>query len=297
MDNTHIYAIVAAGLVLCLLLRRGWPSVASHLAPFYFRVYKFLAYHYVLRRHALIGPWTAITVLAELIYLAVNVVCLALGAADWSQIGQRAGTLSVIHLGLLSSGLHLSFLASLLGLSLGTVRAIHQSAGVMTLGLVGCHIVVCAAADKPGFQREALRPFGITVREHPVDASPMLICSRPLRHCSCSQSSRDVSSRSCPTKSSFESISWSPLCVLIQPGGMSRPRGPFLTSSSISVAGCWVRHSSGRLQRCSSETVARIVEAHMSPSRRPVAWSSSRCIWRSHSRLSLVSTSIYGSLP
>ena len=174
MDNTHIYAIVAAGLVSCLLLRRGWPSMASHLAPFYFRVSKFLAYRYVLRRHALIGPWTALAVLTELIYLVVNVLCLALGAAKWSQIGQRAGTLSVIHLGLLSSGLNLSFLASLLGLSLGTVRAIHHSAGFMTLGLVGCHIVVAAATDEAGFQREALKPFGLTVREHPVDASPML---------------------------------------------------------------------------------------------------------------------------
>ncbi|KAK5400827.1 hypothetical protein LTR06_011211 [Exophiala xenobiotica] len=119
------------------------------------------SYNYVLRRHALIGPWTAITVLAVMICVAINIVCLTLGTADWSQAARRAGTLSIINLGALYSGLHLNFLASLLGFSLGTLRIIHRSASLIALSLAGFHIVVGAVTDKSAFQRAALKPSAL----------------------------------------------------------------------------------------------------------------------------------------
>ncbi|KAJ9493422.1 hypothetical protein H2202_011104 [Exophiala xenobiotica] len=98
---------------------------------------------------------------AVLICVATNIVCLTLGTVDWSQAARRAETLSIINLGALYRGLHLNFLASLLGFSLGTVRVIHRSASLIALSLAGFHIVVWAVTDNSGFQRAALKPSAL----------------------------------------------------------------------------------------------------------------------------------------
>ena len=111
MDITQIYAIVIAGVALVFLLRTGVSCLAPNLIATSSHVYQYLSHSYVLNRHTLIGPWTGAGVLLHLIYLAVNAVCLSVGVTNLSHAGRRAGTLAVINLGLLLSGLHLNFLA------------------------------------------------------------------------------------------------------------------------------------------------------------------------------------------
>ena len=246
MDITQIYAISAAGLALSLLLRSGWWSVASYFAPFCSRMFKYLTYSYVLRRHALIGPWTAITVLAVMICVAINIVCLTLGTTDWSQAARRAGTLSIINLGALFSGLHLNFLASLLGLSLATVRVIHRSASLIALSLAGFHIVVGAVTDKSAFQRAALKPSALIVRFSRSCTAPRLITLRLLQRCVCSRSFLDVSSRGHPTKYSYGFTRWPPSRARVRSGAIYGPTGTFPASFCTSSVDCSAAHSSGK---------------------------------------------------
>lgn len=60
-------------------------------------------------------------VLLRVIYLVVNVVYLGVSVTNLSHTERRVGTLLVINLGLLLSGLYLNFLANLLGLSMGAI--------------------------------------------------------------------------------------------------------------------------------------------------------------------------------
>jgi len=85
-------------------------------------------------------------VLAQLIYIAVNVFCFSFRASSISQAGLRAGTLSIVNLIPLFAGLHISFLADLLGVTLATFRQIHRSAGVMSVLLALFHVPVAVAS-------------------------------------------------------------------------------------------------------------------------------------------------------
>jgi len=163
MDITQIYAIVIAGVALVFLLRTGVSCLAPNLIATSSHVYQYLSHSYVLNRHTLIGPWTGAGVLLHLIYLAVNAVCLSVGVTNLSHAGRRAGTLAVINLGLLLSGLHLNFLADLLGLSVAAIRVIHRSAGLVAFGFAVFHVVVAAITERLAFVREFEKPFVIIV--------------------------------------------------------------------------------------------------------------------------------------
>jgi hypothetical protein len=164
MDITQIYAIVVAGITLIFLLRTGVSSFAPRLIASASRIHQYLSYTYVLNRHAFLGPWTVTAVLLLVIYLAVNVVCLGVGVADLSHAGRRAGTLSVINLGPLLSGLHLNFLADLLGLSVGAIRAAHRTVSFVAFGLAAFHVIVAAVTERALFRRELEKPFVVIVR-------------------------------------------------------------------------------------------------------------------------------------
>ncbi|KIW36230.1 uncharacterized protein PV06_11478 [Exophiala oligosperma] len=159
MEITQIYAVVIAGIALIFLLQTGVSSFAPRLIATASRTHQYLSYTYVLNRHAFMGPWTVTAVLLRVIYLAVNVVCLGVGVADLSHTGRRAGTLSVINLGPLLSGLHLNFLADLLGLSVGAIRAAHRTVSFVAFGLAAFHVIVAAVTERALFRRELEKPF------------------------------------------------------------------------------------------------------------------------------------------
>lgn len=247
MDGTHIYAIGVASLVFCLLLRSAWPSIALYLCPTYSRVSRYLTFSYILRRHTLVGPWSAIVVLLEMTYLTVNLVPLVLGASDWVQVGRRAGTLSIINLAPLLSGLHLGALADWLRLPLEVVRTVHRSASIMVLGLVMLHILVAAVSEKATFQRESLKPFALIVRCFLSCETRILIVFRLLQHCVCSLSYHNVWYRSYPMNSSFDLIRRSPWSPRIRFGDICRQRKNFLVCFSTSSADCSALPSLGKL--------------------------------------------------
>ncbi len=75
----------------------------------------------------------------------------------------RAGTLSLINLIPLYSGLHLSFLADMLGLSVRTYTKLHGSIGVTSGALAAFHIGVALAGSKHASFNSESRLYGLIV--------------------------------------------------------------------------------------------------------------------------------------
>lgn len=156
---TWVYAIVLAGITFYLALLNAVPYLLNAIA-----ITRRLTYLNLLNRHALIGPWSAATLLLQTLYLMANVFCLSFNVKNLSHAGRRAGTLALINLSPLLGGLHLDFLASIVGLPLKTIKRIHRSAGFASLALATFHVTVAAATENSAFKRESSRAFVIIVR-------------------------------------------------------------------------------------------------------------------------------------
>jgi hypothetical protein len=157
MDVTLGYAIATGGVLLILVLINLLPCLpylVSFAPPFFYQALKYLIYHYLVRRHRFLGPWTLADVIIQLVYIICNSLCLgfqvsSLGfqVSSIAKAGLQAGNLSLINLIPLFLGPHLSFLADILGVSLSTIRRIHRSAGLMSLGLVLFHVLVIVVSS------------------------------------------------------------------------------------------------------------------------------------------------------
>lgn len=173
MDTTWVYATVLAGITLSLVLLNTIPyflkafKIMRHLTiPHLLKALKImrhLTYVNVLNRHALIGPWSAVTLLFQSLYLLVNVFCLSFKVDNLSHAGRRAGTLSLINLGPLLGSLNLDFLAGILRLSLKSTQRIHRSAGIASFILAIFHVAVAAATETSTFLRASSHVFTIIV--------------------------------------------------------------------------------------------------------------------------------------
>jgi hypothetical protein len=149
MDPTLGYAIalggVFLGLILVNLLHLKRLTYLACLPSFartsLLRSWRYLIYPYVVHRHRFLPPFTLADLLTQLIYIAGNSFCLAYGSTI-EKAGLRAGTLSLINLIPLFFGPHLGFAADVLGLSLGTFRNVHRSAGLVSSGLALFHTAV-----------------------------------------------------------------------------------------------------------------------------------------------------------
>jgi hypothetical protein len=85
-------------------------------------------------------------VVLQLLYTTINVFYLSFKTASIRIAGSRAGTLSLANMIMLFAGLHLSFLADILGIRLTLYRLIHRSAGTMSVSLLVFHILTTTAS-------------------------------------------------------------------------------------------------------------------------------------------------------
>ena len=129
---TQIYAIAAGGLVLGLLLARIWKQYTLSINLF---VSRYLTYPCALPRLGYVGPWTPADIIMQAVYVALNILCVTLGAASTDDIQKRAGTLTIINIMPLFFGSHIVFAADLLGLTLSDFKRIHRCAGGMVFAL------------------------------------------------------------------------------------------------------------------------------------------------------------------
>jgi hypothetical protein len=142
MDITQKYATAAGGVFFIFTLVNLLPHITPLMGHISLFTSKHLTYPYLIYRHRFLGPWSPADGLVQLIYLTANVFCFSFRVATISEVGLRAGTLSLINMIPLFAGPHLSFLADLLGVSLRTYRQVHRSAGLMSFALILFNVLV-----------------------------------------------------------------------------------------------------------------------------------------------------------
>ena len=149
MDVTQFYTIAAGGCIALWLIVHTLIRLSWLFRPCDALLRKYFLYPLLLRRHRLLGPWTRAQVAFELIYFAANAFCTCFMISTASDVATRAGHLSLINMVPAYFGFHLSFVCTLLGVSLPTYRLFHASTGTMSIILGVIHVVI-SAAGKPG---------------------------------------------------------------------------------------------------------------------------------------------------
>lgn len=110
---------------------------------------KHLSYRPVVHSRRFKVEWSRADVLAEVIYLGVNVFSVWFRVPSLAAAGRRAANICIGNLIFLCAAPHLDVLTNTLGLRLRTVRRLHGSVGIMTASLLVFHIVVCVSSQAP----------------------------------------------------------------------------------------------------------------------------------------------------
>lgn len=139
INITTIYAIALGAIIFTLIFMKVLYCLAPLKSVVSVLFLKYLYYPYLLDRHRLIGPWTCVGTLFNLIYVAANLLGLLLWATSASEIGRRAGELSLANMVFLFAA-QIPF-SDILGVSFHTSRKMHRSAAWMSVVLLIIHIV------------------------------------------------------------------------------------------------------------------------------------------------------------
>ena len=148
MDVTQFYAIAAGGCIALLFIVHTLIRLSWLFKPCDALLRKHFLYPLLLRRHRLLGPWTRAQVAFELIYFAANVFCACFKVSAASDVATRAGHLSLINMVPAYFGFYLSFVCTLLGVSLPIYRLFYTSTGTISI-ILGVLYTVINAASKP----------------------------------------------------------------------------------------------------------------------------------------------------
>lgn len=151
MDPTAVYAICLGGLlVLSFTVTCVVPCLRAGLWMLLLSARIFLLDRFIVRRHALAGPWTVGGVLAQAIYVVGNVWSLWFGHNSAERAAVRAGRLALANAAPLFLSPHLSLLADLLGISLQTCKRVHRSCGLMTAAHIAVHGFIATVGHGKG---------------------------------------------------------------------------------------------------------------------------------------------------
>ena len=106
---SQLYAIITGGIlglvILTRLVLRMTRGLKDHILIIFLQ---HVLYPFLIKRHRLLGPWSRASLLFQAMYLSTTILCLSYKVSDLSEAGIRAGTLSLINIIPLFSGLHLS---------------------------------------------------------------------------------------------------------------------------------------------------------------------------------------------
>ncbi|PGG98896.1 hypothetical protein GX51_06543 [Blastomyces parvus] len=142
MDIVTIYSAVAGGVLVTLTLIRIICSLKSRINTISMLISKHLTYPCLIKRHRLFGPWTRANVLLYIVYGVVTIFFIAFRVPSASEAARRAGTLSLVNMGVTFIATHLSFLADGLGISLKICRRLHRATGWTAGVLLTSHIIL-----------------------------------------------------------------------------------------------------------------------------------------------------------
>ncbi|KAH1894043.1 hypothetical protein KXW40_005924 [Aspergillus fumigatus] len=142
MEATSVYGIAAGGIFIVLVSVRLISLLLRYTSVVSVWIAIHLIYPYLLGRHRLVGPWTRVSVIGHLIYVAANVFVLCFQPSTIANIGHRAGRLSLINMAVLFAGSPLVYLADIIGVSLRASRRIHRATAWMSGMLLACHVTI-----------------------------------------------------------------------------------------------------------------------------------------------------------
>lgn len=163
MEPARIYTILMGGVFVILTVINSILRLSQFISNYRLLVLGYLVYSIFLRRHYVLGPWSRFGLLIRLSYLAVNVFFGLFKVTTISDAQLRTGTLSLINLLPLYLGTHFGFIADLVGVSIGSFRAIHASSGLMAT-LLGCtHLALSVANSVSNNLQSARRTYGLIV--------------------------------------------------------------------------------------------------------------------------------------
>ena len=174
MVIAQIYAVAAGGVFLILIVINSFPFILHVLRSLATTMSKYFTYPFIVRRHRFLGPWSPADIFVQLLYITVNVFCVTFRVVSFNEVGDRAGTLSIVNIAPLFFGLHLSFLADLLGLSLSHYRRIHRSAGFISFALVALHLFAAVYVDPSFSLRVRGNLYLLIVSSTVISADPPL---------------------------------------------------------------------------------------------------------------------------
>jgi len=169
MEITRAYATAVGGVFSIYFVI----AILPYLMPFIEKISLFASKHLIypqfIRRHQLLGPWTLTGIFTQLAYIAVNVFCFSFRVSSISNAGLRAANLSLINMMPLFLGPHLSLLADLLGVSLGTYRLVHRSAGLLSVALLLFHVLTAVGVGTAFPLSEPANLHGLIVCIHDIN--------------------------------------------------------------------------------------------------------------------------------
>lgn len=134
MENTQAYTISIGGFVLMALLIHLLLRSADVMNRMWLFLVKWLFYSNLIDRHKFLGPWPIGTVLAQVVYITVNIFCMVFRVSSISEAGLRAGRFTLINMIMLFVP-YFSFATDLFGTSLHAYKCVHRSSGIMTFTL------------------------------------------------------------------------------------------------------------------------------------------------------------------
>lgn len=163
MDETQIYALVLGGLFASLVVARLLSWLYQDFLRYKTWLLRLLVYPYLMRRHRLAGPWTRAQVIGYLLYLIANIFSASFRVSSITAAESRTGILSLVNVVPLFFGLHLGFLADLLGISLRTYHWIHSAAASMSMALATTHVILHAVIHGSVSLRARTQLYGVIV--------------------------------------------------------------------------------------------------------------------------------------
>jgi hypothetical protein len=129
-------------------------------ASFRLFIFKHLLYPHLYRRLLLVGTGTRFEILAGVLYLAANIVCITIPSSV--DIGTRSAIMSLINIIPLLCGPRLILMAELLGISRRAHVGYHKWFGMTAIAQVILHSIISALNVQP-FQWSSTNIYGVMV--------------------------------------------------------------------------------------------------------------------------------------
>lgn len=157
------YSLALFGVALALLGYHFRSKLRALGASLRKPILKHLSYQPIVDSQRFKVQWSRADVLAEVVYLGVNVFSVCFRIPSFVAAGRRAANICIGNLIFLCATPHLDALTNTLGLRLRTVRRLHGSVGIMTGLLLIFHIVVFAFSQAPFAIANAENKWAIVV--------------------------------------------------------------------------------------------------------------------------------------